>query len=54
MKKQHRKVFDSILQFDGESQEWKEIGKLRQKRNAHATSIININKIEPYLGSCRQ
>ena len=51
-----QKIFDSILQFDddGKSQKWKEIGKLRHKRNAHATSIINFNKIEPYLGSCRE
>ena len=40
---------DSILQFDGESQQWEEIGQLRLKRNNHATSVININKIAAYF-----
>ena len=40
---------DSILRFDGETQQWKEIGKLRMKRYYHATSVININKIAAYL-----
>ena len=40
---------DSILQFDGETQQWKEIGQLRLKRYYHATSVININKIAAYL-----
>ena len=40
---------DSILRFDGETQQWEEIGKLRMKRYYHATSVININKIAAYL-----
>ena len=40
---------DSILQFDGETQQWKEIGQLRLKRGYHAASIVNINKIAAYL-----
>ena len=40
---------DSILQFDGETQQWEEIGQLRQKRAGHAHSIININNIAAYL-----
>ena len=40
---------DSILRFDGESQQWEEIGQLRLKRNYHAASVININMIAAYL-----
>ena len=40
---------DSILQFDGETQQWEEIGQLRLKRSYHAMSVININKIAAYL-----
>ena len=40
---------DSIMQFDGETQKWEEIGQLRIKRSYHAASIININKIAAYL-----
>ena len=40
---------DSILQFEGESQQWEEIGQLRLKRSVHAASIINIDKIAAYL-----
>ena len=40
---------DSILQFDGETQQWKEIGQLRRKRDFHAASVVNINKIAAYL-----
>ena len=42
-------TLDSILQFDGETQQWEEIGQLRQKRAGHALSIININNIAAYL-----
>ena len=42
-------TLDSILQFDGETQQWEEIGQLRQKRAGHAHSIININNIAAYL-----
>ena len=42
-------ILDSILQFDGESQQWEEIGQLRLKRSYHAMSVININKIAAYL-----
>ena len=42
-------TLDSILQFDGETQQWKEIGQMRQKRAGHASSIINTNKIAAYL-----
>ena len=42
-------IMDNILQFDGESQQWEEIGQLRLKRVYHATSVININKIAAYL-----
>ena len=40
---------DSILQFDGETQQWEEIGQLRLKRSYHAMSVINIHKIDAYL-----
>ena len=40
---------DNILQFDGESQQWEEIGQLKQKRGYHATSVINITEIDTYL-----
>ena len=40
---------DSILQFDGDSQQWEEIGHLRQIRGYHATSVINITEIDTYL-----
>ena len=40
---------DSVLQFDGETQQWEEIGQLRQKRAGHGLSIININNIAAYL-----
>ena len=40
---------DSILQFDGETEQWEDIGKLRTKRFSHAASVININKIAAYL-----
>ena len=40
---------DNILQFDGESQQWQEIGQLRQIRGYHATSVINITEIDTYL-----
>ena len=40
---------DSILQFDGETQQWEQIGQLRLKRYFHATSVININEIAAYL-----
>ena len=40
---------DSILQFDGESQQWEEIGQLRLNRSFLAASVININKIAAYL-----
>ena len=40
---------DSILQFDGETQQWEEIGQLRLKRNYHAKNVININEIAAYL-----
>ena len=40
---------DSILQFDGKTEQWNQIGHLRMKRYAHATSVININKIAAYL-----
>ena len=42
-------TLDSILQFDGESQQWEEIGKLNKKRYYHAASVININKIAAYF-----
>ena len=40
---------DNILQFDGETQQWVEVGQLRLKRYHHATSVININQIDAYL-----
>ena len=40
---------DSILQFDGETEQWKNIGQLRTKRYYHAMSVVNINKIAAYL-----
>ena len=40
---------DSILQFDGETQQGEEIGQLRLKRSWHAASVININRIAAYL-----
>ena len=40
---------DSILQFDGETEQWNEIGQLRTKRYSHAMSVVNINKIAAYL-----
>ena len=40
---------DSILQFDGETEQWEDIGQLRTKRYSHAASAININKIAAYL-----
>ena len=42
-------VLDNILQFDGDSQQWEEIGHLKQKRGYHATSVINITQIDAYL-----
>ena len=42
-------ILDSILEFNSESEQWKEIGKLRLKRAFHAASVININKIAAYL-----
>ena len=42
-------LLDSILQFDGETQQWEEIGQLRLKRFYHAASVININEIAAYL-----
>ena len=44
----HPSIMDNILQFDGESQQWEEIGKLSKKRYYHAASVININKIAAY------
>ena len=40
---------ESILQFDGETQQGEEIGQLRLKRSWHAASVININRIAAYL-----
>ena len=40
---------DKILQFDGDSQQWEEVGQLKQKRGYHATSVINITEIDTYL-----
>ena len=40
---------DNILQFDGVTQQWVEIGHLRLKRYSHATSVINITQIDTYL-----
>ena len=40
---------NSILQFDGETEQWKNIGQLRTKSFSHAASVININKIAAYL-----
>ena len=46
---QYGNKLDSILQFDGESQQWEEVGQLKQKRGYHATSVINITEIDTYL-----
>ena len=40
---------DSVMQFDGETEQWENIGQLRTKRYYHAMSVVNINKIAPYL-----
>ena len=40
---------DSILEFDGESQQWVEVGQMRQHRIDHATSVINITQIDAHL-----
>ena len=40
---------DNILQFDGETQQWVEVGQLRQKRYSHASSVINITQIDAYI-----
>ena len=42
-------TLDNILQFDGEFQQWDEVGQLRQSRAYHATSVLNINQIDAYL-----
>ena len=42
-------TLDSILQFDGETQQWVEVGQLRLKRYSHASSVINIAQIDAYL-----
>ena len=42
-------ILDTILQFDGETEQWVEIGQLRLKRYYHASSVININQIAAYL-----
>ena len=40
---------DNILQFDGETQQWVEIGQMRLRRYHHASSVINITQIDAYL-----
>ena len=39
---------NNILQFDGETQQWTQIGTLKRKRHYHAASVIDVSKIEEY------
>ena len=41
-------ILDTILKFNGNKEEWREIGKLNQKKGYHAVSEINFNQIRAY------
>ena len=41
-------VYDDILEYDEEKEEWNKIGTTSMKGAGHAVSVINYNSIKDY------
>ena len=39
---------DDILEFNENSGEWQQIGKMRRTRVDHAMSVVNYNEVKDY------
>ena len=40
--------FEDILEFDGQTEQWRQIGTLKKGRYLHSTSVIDYNMIKEY------
>ena len=40
--------FEDILEFDGQTEQWQQIGTLKKRRYFHSTSVIDYNLIKEY------
>jgi len=41
-------VYDTVLSFDGTTNEWTQVGNMKQKRKFHAISVVNADLVMDY------
>ena len=39
---------DTILVYNPDTEGWSPAGKMRERRSAHAVTIVNIDEVQPY------
>ena len=39
---------DEILEWDATNEEWKEMGKMKQKRFQHAVAVVEVDEVIDY------